>query len=247
MSLKRKSSTPSRSLKRISLTQTGKVKNSPIKEMNGLSLKELVKNDEKIDSKLKSDLQQINMIMEEQRSQKYSNEKMDKDVYCLYLKKKVNRETMKKLFEVLLLKDKYSEGKNMDELCTLLSKHRPDLMRPRVLNLILAAVNIVFNKTAITIFLLLSGIIGMFYYNVDWSILEGMPQHEAIKNLVGPLGITSKRGISAFVGVANGFNGATIYNILRQVSYFMPKGYRLGNRIRARHSARKIIGDTRTD
>ena len=58
--------------------------------MNGLSLKELVKNDEKLDSKLKTDLQQITMIMEEQRSQNYSNEKMDEEVYCLYLKKKAS-------------------------------------------------------------------------------------------------------------------------------------------------------------
>ena len=47
------------------------------------------------------------------------------------------------------------------------------------------------------------------------------------------------------VGILSGVASMTMYNILRQASYFMPKGLRMGNRIRARLSARKIIGDTR--
>ena len=246
MSLKRKSSTPSRSLKRISLTQTGKVKNSPIKEMNGLSLKELIKNDKKMDPKLRDDLNMITTTMESSEIKKQSFAKMKQQHYCHYLKTKVNRKTMKKLFEVLLLKHKYSEEKDMDKLCTILSKHRPDLMRPRVLNLILAVINIVFNKTAITIFLLVSGIFGMFYYNaLTNGDFQFNPLHQQLVELLTPLGITSAKDISTLVGVTNAFCGATIYNILRQVSYFMPRGLRLGNRIRARHSARHLIGDTR--
>ena len=270
MSLKIKSSTPSRSLKRISLTQNGKVKNSPIKEMNGLSLKELVKNDEKLDSKLKTDLQQITMIMEEQRSQNYSNEKMDEEVYCLYLKKKVNRKKMKKLLEVLLLKKIYIEEKSMNELCELLRKHRPDLMRPRILNLILGIIHVIFNKTAITLFLLMTGVIGFYTFG---QLKETIPDlandifNKSLENAsiqllkkgqkLSPNDIAFYRGFansyaSNFIkgasiveGAKQAFYGTTIYNILRQASYFMPKGFRLGNRIRARHSARKLIGDTR--
>jgi hypothetical protein len=85
------------------------------------------------------------------------------------------------------------------------------------------------------------------YYNLDWSNLKNSQDFLNEKNLLAEIGITSKTWISVFIGVSHGLSGATVYNILRQVSYFMPKGYRLGNRIRARHSARKIIGDTRTD
>lgn len=47
------------------------------------------------------------------------------------------------------------------------------------------------------------------------------------------------------VGVLSGAASMTMYNILRQASYFMPKGFRMGNRVRARNSAREIIGNTR--
>ena len=256
MSLKRKSSTPSRSLKRISLSTDGKVKNSPIKEMNGVSLKELIKNDKKMDPKLRDDLNVITTTMESSEIKNQSFAKMEQRHYCHYLKTKITKKTMKKLFDVLLLKHKYSEKMDMDELCTILSKHRPDLMRPRVLNFILALINTVFNKTAITICCITMGIVAAVSYKdsgtgkflrgnigeplAKWSVEFGnMITKE--QNV-----FESYKPVSALLsGAVVGIGSATFYNLLRQVSFFMPKGYRLGNRIRARHSARKIIGDTR--
>lgn len=251
MSLKRKSSTPSRSLKRISLTQTGKVKNSPIKEMNGLSLKELVKNDKKMDPKLRDDLNMITTTMESSEIKNQSFAKMEQRHYCHYLKTKITKKTMKKLFDVLLLKHKYSEKMDMDELCTILSKHRPDLMRPRVLNFILALINTVFNKTAITICCITMGIVASVYSTETGTgkILRENIGEPLAELLLGPnanLRIDSYGpGTALLSGAVVGIGSATFYNLLRQVSYFMPKGFRLGNRIRARHSARKLIGDTR--
>ena len=42
-----------------------------------------------------------------------------------------------------------------------------------------------------------------------------------------------------------GAASATVYNFIRVGTYFMPRGFRLGNRSRAVQSARRVIGDTR--
>lgn len=286
--------TPSKSysLRKMSLTKEGKVKNSPMKSMNGLSLKKLIQNDQKMDPSLREELQKINMIIEDTKSNNYSNEKMKEKEFCAYLKTNVNREKMKKLFDVLLLKHKYSEKKSLTELCYDLRIHRPDLMRPRILNTLLAIINVIFNKTAIIIFLLMTGIA----FNLSFKYLQNSDKFNQLKDVftnqfeIGPGKIlndnieklqqqinsldpesekisflksnlenlikdrdnqfsnflkTSISGAHLGVGVLSGAASMTMYNILRQASYFMPKGFRMGNRIRARHSARKIIGDTR--
>ena len=208
MSLKKKSANVSSSFKNIFVTSNGKVKNSPIKNMNGLTLKELHRNDDELDPKLKEDLKIMIDIIEDIKKKKYSNKSMDNEEFCSYLKTNLTKRKMKKLFEVLLLKKKYSDDKTMLELCEELRIHRPDLMRPRVLNLFLAIINTVLSKTSIMILLMISCPI------LDYNKFT----------------------------LQSGF---FLYLLLRQGSYFMPKGFRLGNRIRARHSARKIIGDTR--
>ena len=55
----------SRSLKRMSINSEGKVRNSPVKMMNGKSLKELIKNDEVIDQKLRNCFQKIDLLSKE--------------------------------------------------------------------------------------------------------------------------------------------------------------------------------------
>lgn len=279
--------TPSKSysLRRMSLTKEGKVKNSPMKNMNGLSLKKLIENDQKIDPSLREELQKINMIIEETKSKNYSNEKMKEEEFCNYLKTRVSREKMKKLFDVLLLKNKYSEKKDLTELCHDLRIHRPDLMRPRILNTLLAFINVFVNKTAIIIFLVMTGV-GFKYsfkYFQDYKHLNklkdycrqeyhhgwGWEINNEIKSLqkqIKSLDLESEKinylkdkinGLikekadgtllltKSVIGLVSGVTSMTMYNILRQASYFMPKGLRMGNRIRARHSSRKIIGDTR--
>lgn len=294
-----KTPSKSHSLRRMSLTKDGKVKNSPMKSMNGLSLKKLIENDQKMDPSLREELQKINMIIEDTKSDNYSNEKMKEEVFCLYLKTKIDREKMKKFFlSLYLLKHKYSDKKNLTELCYELRIHRPDLMRPRVLNTLLAIINVIFNKTAIIIFLVMTGIMftswrytlkqdlsieqlkkefTIYFYEygpgqdfknriqilrekikscLETESAEKTQMKDKLRELImerdNQLSSYLKNSINftqIYYPIDAGFKAGaasmTIYNILRQASYFMPKGFRMGNRVRARHSARKIIGDTR--
>ena len=86
---------------------------------------------------------------------------------------------MKKLFDVLLLKHKYTEKKSLTELCYDLSTHRPDLMRPRILNTLLAIINVIFNKTAIIIFLLMTGIT----FNLSFKYLQNSDMFNQLKDV----------------------------------------------------------------
>lgn len=167
MSLKKKSTEKNHSndFRRLSITKTGRVKNSPFRKMNGLTVKELIRNDEKVDPKLMTDLKSLLLLSENQESVKdLKKTKVDSKYFCSYLKKNINREKMKLLFEVLMLGDMYSDNKSMKELCENLQKHRPDLMRSRILNFIIDTVNGTFTKESILIFLISSGLMGILLH-----------------------------------------------------------------------------------
>ena len=67
---KNKSMFVSRSLKKISLSKDGKVKNSPIKKMNGMSLDKLIKNDKKLDPDLVDVFRKLTTLAEEEKKKK---------------------------------------------------------------------------------------------------------------------------------------------------------------------------------
>ena len=257
--------------------------------MNGMSLDKLIKNDKKLDPDLVDVFRKLTTLAEEEKKKKYSNDKkMAEEEFCNYLKTKITRKKMKKLFEVLLLKHRYSDNKDMTELCHELRLHRPDLMRPRLLNLVLRIINVVFNKTAIIVFLIIFGLTLKVCYtdlklidliedetqrvnniynsavnNIDIKIdkltdgadLSFMEEHMSLslKDLkqIGELNTEkelyliltglSKEAIIGYTSILTGGIYMTVYNILRQASYYMPRGFRLGNRVRARHSAKKIL------
>ena len=161
-------------------------------------------------------------------------------------------------------------------------------MRPRLLNLVLRIINVVFNKTAIIIFLIFFGLTLKACYsdpksklqikvankivnnslnsvvnNIDIKIeklkdgadLSFMEEHMSLslknlrqidelnseKELYLSFTEISKEAIIGYASILSGGIYMTVYNILRQASYYMPRGFRLGNRVRARHSAKKIL------
>ena len=270
MSLKKRSSkkSSSKSIKNISITRSGKVKNSPIKSMNGLSMKELIKNDKKIDTNLMSDLKKLILLSEQ--SKEIKETKVDSKYFCNYLKTNLTREKMKTLFHVLMLSKEYSDNKTMEHLCEDLRKYRPDLMRHRILNFLTLVMNTVFNKKAIIIFLIATGLMAILLSNMDLSNrlipVSRIREEFYLKNkgrIVGHRKISEedsfifkyilkqnpamaeriKKDYIVNESLSIAYNSWIYFQMIRLGSYFFPSEYRssLVKQVRERHTARDIL------
>ena len=238
----------SNNFKKLSITKAGRVKNSPFKKMNGLTVKQLIKNDEKVEPKLMVDLKSLLLLSENlERVKDLKNTKVDSEYFCSYLRKNIKREKMKLLFEVLILKDIYHDNKSMKQLCEDLQYYRPDLMRSRILNFIIDSVNGVFTKESILIFLISSGLMGILLHKYGgvntWNpfmelgnekksidmrflkrnkLVDEYTISKAFKYLPKKEFEESKSSIIFDKALKFGYNNWINYQILRRASYFLP-------------------------
>lgn len=111
----------------MSISKSGIVRNSPIKEFNNLKLKDNLLE--------KKSLMKLFNGMKELKQKGYSNRTMETKEYCRYLKTRIESEKMDKIMDILGIKD--SSLMTMEEKCKAIKEKAPYIMSPRSTNLLM--------------------------------------------------------------------------------------------------------------
>ncbi len=124
-----KKSLKKKSLKKksMSISKSGIVRNSPIKEFNNLKLKDKLLE--------KKSLMKVFDGMKELKQKGYSNRIMETQEYCRYLRTHIDNEKMDKIMDILGIKD--SSLMTMEEKCQAIKEKAPYIMSPRSTNLLM--------------------------------------------------------------------------------------------------------------
>ena len=119
---------PKKSLKKktMSISKSGIVRNSPIKEFNNLKLK--------VNSVKKKSVEKLLNGLKELKEKGYSNRTMGTQEYCRYLKTHIDSRKMEKIMDLLNIKD---YGYTMEEKCKAIKEKAPYIMSPRSTNLLM--------------------------------------------------------------------------------------------------------------
>ena len=213
----RGSSKKSLKKKSMSISKSGIVRNSPIKEFNNLKLKyNLIE---------KKSLMKVFKGMEELKKKGYSNRIMETKEYCRYLRINIESEKMDKIMDILGIKD-YSLM-TMEEKCLAIKRKAPYIMSPRSTNLLMY----LFIDSSIIASLLFIFFISTIFGMATTLALLDLKAIGAIPGILGMLGVT----IFYFTNVINYFGGTTFFLKLSR-----------GAQSTMRHKIFNIIGeDTR--
>ena len=116
--------------KKMSINKRGIIRNSPIKQMNGISLHQLHTKipPVKVVRNFISDIEKIKDIQNEDKP-------MNRDDFCIYLRSHVSEEQLKKIFEILEME--FDPKKEITELCKQIEEERPQIMSPWKVNVVL--------------------------------------------------------------------------------------------------------------
>ena len=193
----RGSSKKSHKKKSMSISKSGIVRNSPIKEFNNLKLKyNLIE---------KKSLMKVFKGMEELKKKGYSNRIMETKEYCRYLRINIESEKMDKIMDILGIKD-YSLM-TMEEKCLAIKRKAPYIMSPRSTNLLMY----LFIDSSIMVSLFFIFFISTYLFTF-WTfflnkLTPDIPVISPIPGILGMLGVT----IFYFTNVINYFGGTTFF------------------------------------
>lgn len=189
----RGSSKKSLKKKSMSISKSGIVRNSPVKEFNNLKLKyNLIE---------KKSLMKVFKGMEELKKKGYSNRIMETKEYCRYLRINIESEKMDKIMDILGIKD-YSLM-TMEEKCLAIKRKAPYIMSPRSTNLLMY----LFIDSPIIGSLFFIFFISTFFGMATTLALLDLKAIGAIPGILGMLGVT----IFYFTNVINYFGGTTFF------------------------------------
>lgn len=193
----RGSSKKSLKKKSMSISKSGIVRNSLIKEFNNLKLKyNLIE---------KKSLMKVFKGMEELKKKGYSNRIMETKEYCKYLKTHIDSKKMDKIMDILGIKD-YSLM-TMEEKCLAIKINAPYIMSPRSTNLLMFL--FIDSSITVSLFFIFFIITSFFMF---WTFFlnnfnSDIPVISPIPGTLAMLGVT----IFYFTNVINYFGGTTFF------------------------------------
>ena len=204
----------------MSISKSGVLRNSPIRELNNLQIKKLF-------SKEKKEIKSILYDLKKIKEKGYSKRLMEPKEYCHFLNKELTHSQITQILSVLNLK--FDNSMSIEELCSIIQKKAPYIMSSRTTNLLLYL--FVENNLRVTFSLIL---MIPFIVQVAHNEENGINSTPIISIILALIGLTLS-SILHTADLINYFGGSTFFlNLTLSAQHSM------------RHKIFRIIGqDTR--